>query len=568
MKKICFIFCLSILLIASNLKAQKITLNDAKLKRIEAIVRESYKDDQPGISYLIAQGDKILVQKGIGMSEMEFGIKIEPDHIFAIGSVSKQFTAIAMLKLVELGKVKLDADIKTYLPDYNAHGEKITIANLLSHTSGISSFTEMESFGDLYKVDKTKEEIRKCFEDSALLFKPNTFWSYSNSGYVLAGLIIEKVTGSDLHEFMQKNIFDVAGMKHTSFGSNTKIYGKRAYGYDANDDGKVGKATEYSWTWPLGAGDILSTTGDLYLWHKALSEGKIISKENVKLSFTDYKLTDNRTTNYGFGWAVSKLNNKTIINHGGAIGGFLSESARIEEDQIFIILLSNNTTISPSASMSKIILSVLNIPDTNPEVKNVQQNLNDFIGSYEVNFDGGRVISNSTKEKIYRYITVENDKLFIQRTGRSKIELLSYDKDAFYIKDGSQRFIFLRDKNNKVNALEVSSYPLQFGPTDVCKLTNVPLPVANTSIKVDVNILKTYIGKYELAPNFILEVTVEDDRIFCQATGQSKFEIYPTSNTNFFLKVVDAKIDFNVNADGTVKSLFLIQGRKMEAKRL
>ena len=567
MKKIYFLLSILSLLI-TNVQAQKIILTKDKLKAIEAILRESYKNEQPGISYLIAQGDKILVQKGIGMSEMEFGIKIEPDHIFAIGSVSKQFTAIAMLKLVELGKVKLDADIKTYLPDYNTHGEIITIANLLSHTSGISSFTEMESFGDLYNVDKTKEEIRKCFEDSALLFKPNTFWSYSNSGYVLAGLIIEKVSGSDLHEFMQKNIFDVAGMKHTSFGSNTKIYGKKAYGYDANNDGKVGKATEYSWTWPLGAGDILSTTGDLYLWHKALSEGKIISKENVKLAFTEYKLADGRSTHYGFGWGLNKLNDKTIVEHGGAIGGFLSETARIEEDQIYIILLSNNTTIAPSASMSKIILSVLNIPDSNPIVKSVPQNLNEFIGSYEVNFDGGRVTSNSTKEKIYRYITVENDKLFIQRTGRAKIELLSYDKDAFYIKDGSQRFVFLRDKNNKVNALEVSSYPLQFGPTDVCKLTNAPLPVANTSIKVDVNILKTYVGKYELAPSFILEVTVEDDRIFCQATGQSKFEIYPTSNTNFFLKVVDAKIDFNVDADGTVKSLFLIQGRKMEAKRL
>lgn len=557
---------LSLLII--NAQAQKITLTKDNLKKIESILKESYKDDQPGLSYLIAQGDKILAQKGIGMSEMEFGIKINPDHVFAIGSISKQFTAVAMLKLVEMGKVKLEADVKTYLPNYNTHGQNISIANLLSHTSGISSFTEMESFGDLYKVDKTKEEIRKCFEDSALLFEPNTFWSYSNSGYVLAGLIIEKVTGSDLHEFMQKNIFDVAGMKHTSFGSNTKIVGKKAYGYDPSDDGKVGKATEYSWTWPLGAGDILSTTGDLYLWHKALSEGKIISKENVKLAFNDYKLKNGRSTNYGFGWAISKFNNKTIINHGGAIGGFLSESTRIEEDQIFIILLSNNTSISPSESMSKIILSILNIQDTNPEVKNVEQNLNEFIGSYEVNFDGGRVTSNSTKEKIYRYITVENNKLFIQRTGRSKIELLSYDKDAFYIKDGSQRFVFLRDKNNKVNALEVSSYPLQFGPTDVCKLTNAPLPVTNTSIKVDVNILKKYVGKYELAPSFILDVTVEEDRIFCQATGQQKFEIFPTSNTNFFLKVVDAKIDFNVAADGKVVSLFLTQGRKMEAKRL
>jgi CubicO group peptidase (beta-lactamase class C family) len=568
MKKIYFLLSILSLLAISNINAQKISISEAKLQKIESIISESYKDDQPGISYLIAQGDKILVQKGIGMSEMEFGIKIEPDHIFAIGSVSKQFTAIAMLKLVELGKVKLDADIKTYLPNYNTHGEKITIANLLSHTSGISSFTEMESFGDLYKVDKTKEEIRKCFEDSALLFKPNTFWSYSNSGYVLAGLIIEKVTGIDLHEFMQKNIFDVAGMKHTYFGTNTKIYGKKAYGYDADENEKVGKSTEYSWTWPLGAGDILSTTGDLYLWHKALTEGKIISKENVKLAFTEYKLLDGRSTHYGFGWGLNTINNKTIVEHGGAIGGFLSETARINEDQIYVIMLSNNTTIAPSKTMANVIITLLELPDGNPAKLSNTPDYNELVGSYEVNFDGGRVTSNSTKEKIYRYITSENGKLFIQRTGRGKLELLPYDKDSYFIDGGSQRFVFLRDKKNKVFALDVQSYPLQFGPTDICKLTNAPLPVTNASIKVDAAILNTYVGRYELAPSFILEVTVEGDRIFCQATGQQKFEIYPTSNTNFFLKVVDAKIDFNVAADGKVISLFLIQGRKMEAKRL
>jgi CubicO group peptidase (beta-lactamase class C family) len=568
MKKIYVLLSFITLLCISTVYGQKVLVSKNKIKKIETILKESYANEQPGISYLIAQDNKILVQKGIGMSEMEFGIAIRPDHVFAIGSVSKQFTAVAMLKLVEMGKVSLSADVKTYLPNYNTHGKTITIANLLSHTSGISSFTEMESFSTLYKEDKTKEEIRKSFEDSALLFNPNSYWSYSNSGYVLAGLIIEKVSGVDLHEFLQKNIFDVAGMKQTYFGSNTSIYGKKAYGYDLADEGKVGKATEYSWSWPLGAGDILSTTGDLFLWHKALSEGRIISKENVTLAFSDYKLSNGISTNYGFGWAVSKLNNKTIINHGGAIGGFLSETAKIEEDGIVIILLSNNTSISPSASMSKILLALLDIKDSNPIVNTSSQNLQELVGSYEVNFDGGRVTSNSTKEKIYRYITVENDKLFIQRTGRAKVELLAYDKDAFYINNGSQRFKFLRDKNNKVMALEVISFPLQFGPSDVCKLSNAPLPSAKVIVKVDPAVLNTYVGKYELAPSFILDITVDGDRIFCQATGQNKFEIFPTSNTSFFVKVVDASIDFNVAADGKVISLFLTQGRKMEAKRL
>lgn len=566
MKKIylALALCLSFI----SLQAQKITLNTQQLSKIDSIVNASYKENLPGLSYLVAQGNQILLQKTIGMSEMEFGIKSAPDHVFAIGSVSKQFTAIAMLKLVEMGKVKLDADVKTYLSDYNTHGQKISIANLLSHTSGISSFTEMESFSSLYKEDKSKEEIRKAFEDSSLLFNPTTNWSYSNSGYVLAGLIIEKVSGMDLHEFMQKYLFDVAGMKNTYFGSNTKIYGKKAYGYDQGEkENTVNKTTEYSWTWPLGAGDILSTTGDLFLWHKALSEGKIISKENVNLAFTNYKLNDGRLANYGFGWGICKLGNKTIIEHGGAIGGFLSATARIEEDQIYIILLSNNTSVSPSDVLSNILLSVLNLPK-NPNKSTLTQNYKDLEGSYEVNYIGGRITSNSGKDKIYRYITTEDGKLYIQRTGRSKVELLPYDKDAFFMEGGAQRFVFLRDKKNKVTALDVSSYPLQLGPSDVCKKTDAPLPSSNVEIKVAAEILKKYIGTYQLAPNFLLEVTVEGTQIFCQATGQQKFEIFPKSETSFFLKVIDAKIDFNMDASGNVLSLFLTQGRKMEAKKV
>ncbi len=566
MKKIYLLLLLTSCLLTAN--AQKIKITNAHIDKINSIVKENYKSDQPGLSYLVAQGDKIILQQTIGMSEMEFNIKMEPEHIFAIGSVTKQFTAIAMLKLMEMGKVKLDVDIKTYLPKYNTHGEKITIANLLSHTSGIPSFTEMESFDKLYTINKTTDEILASFQDSSLLFKPGSNWSYSNSGYVISACIIEKVTGISFHEFMQKNIFDVAGMKNTYFGSNTKIYGKRAYGYDSETDSTVGKTTEYSWSWPFGAGDILSTTGDLFLWHKALSEGKIISKENVKLAFSAYQLSDGRSANYGYGWGIGKLNNKTIIEHGGAIGGYLSETARIEEDQIYIILLSNNTSISPGSTLSSIILTLLDLPEGNPKEIKTDVNYKEYLGSYEVNYMGARLTSNSTTEKIYRYITTENGKLFIQRSGRSKIELLPYEKDAFFIDKSSQRFKFLRDKNKKVYALEASSYPLQTGPTDICKLTDAPLPSATKEIKVPVTVLQKYIGTYELAPNFLLDVTVTDGQIFLQATGQSKIELFAKSETSFFIKVVDAKVDFNVDPNGNITSLFLTQGRKMEAKKI
>lgn len=566
-KNILIIFSLFLFGVVTPLQAQQ-TVTPAQQQKIREILKEAYPDSLPGSSMMLVQNGQVVMTETHGMANMEERIPIRPEHVFAIGSTSKQFTAVGILVLVQQGKVDLKEDITKYIPGYNTHGRHITVENLLTHTSGIRSFTEMPGFSDMITTDKSMEEIRKSFEDSTLLFEPGSMWSYSNSGFFLAAYIIEKVSGQSYADFIRENLFKPAGMDHTCFGSNTDIIMNRAQGYDAAGEHNVERTRPYSWSWPIGAGNIMSTTTDMAAWNNALLSGKIIKTELLKQAHTPFKLTNGQDTHYGYGWQINKVGNFRVIAHGGAIGGYLADAIYLPEKNIYLVSLTNTTAVSSIDQMRKCVLILLDQPTGDPAVVNTKTNLKEYEGVYEVNLLSGRVVANSGNDKIYRNVFVEDGKLYIQRSGRSKAELLSSGSDDFFIKDSPQRFHFNRDKKKKVVSIDVYNYPMAFGPVDVNKKTDLSLPVAGQEIKVPADILRKYLGVYELAPGFTLEFSLDGDRFFTQATGQDKFEVYAKSETSFFLKVVDAKIDFKMDTEGTVTGLTLTQGRKMEAKKI
>lgn len=193
---------------------------------------------------------------------------------------------------------------------------------------------------------------------------------------------------------------------------------------------------------------------------------------------------------------------------------------------------------------------------------------NDYTGSFEVNREAVRLIKNFTDEKQYRYIFIDGDSLKIQKTGGGKFTLKSYGKDKFFIEDSDIRFDFIRDNKGKITALDVYTYPINFGPHDICQKVNVTMPVEKKEISVPEEILKPYTGEYELMPGFNLKIFVENGNLFIQATGQDKYQLFPESNTKFFMKVVDAQAEFIPEADGSVNKLIFTQGQKFECKRI
>lgn len=545
------------------------TLNKETTEFIDNLLNSSYPEKNPGISVLISENEVPVYKKAYGMSDIESGSKSVPENLYAIGSMTKQFTAIGILILVNEGKVKLDDDIKKYIPDYNTHGKTITIENCLTHSSGIPSFTELKGFDKIYTKKLSKDEIIKYFQDEELLFDPGTDFSYSNSAYFLLGIVIENVSGMTYEDFIQKNILDKAGMQHSYFGNWEKKIPMFATGYESSDNNSYAKASYFDWSWPFSAGNIISSTSDLLEWNNALVNEKIIPVSLLKTAWSPYMLAGGVNSNYGYGWNVTQLNNYTIIKHGGAINGFLSDGIYIPEKKIYITALSNNSGKSPDEVTNKILLKILNINDEDPVSVNLDKSaFDEYTGAFEVNRSGGRLLKNFSGEKQYRFIVNGGDSLVMSRTGGSKFGFFPYAKDKFFLKESGKRFDYIRNSEGKITALKVYDYPVTLGPADICQKVNVELPAERKEITLTPESMKKFEGEYELQPGFILKFFVENGNLFVQPTGQKTLQMHPESENKFFLKEVDAQAEFVQDADGKVNSLIFTQGQKFECKRI
>lgn len=535
----------------------------------DSLLKSGYTADGPGMSLLISRNGKPVYKKAFGMADIDHNIPLSTENVFNIGSMSKQFTAVCILQLAELGKLNLKDDIRKYLPDYNSHGKIITIENCLNHTSGIPSFTEIKGFDSLFQKKLSVKEMTDYFSGYDLLFEPGTDFSYSNSGYYLLALIVEKISGMNFNNYIKENIFDIAGMKNSYSDVSSIEIPLKAVGYDRKSESEFQVTADYEKSWTVGAGNLMSTTGDLLKWSDALNSGKIISKQWLEKAWTPFILPSGLNTNYGYGWNITPVNKRTVIKHGGAINGFLSDADYIPEEKIYIAALSNFTGKSPDKITGKIIQKILGINDIVPaEVPLDLNSANDYTGSFEVNREAVRLLKNFTNDKQYRYIFLEGDSLKIQKSGGEKMAFKSYGKDKFFVADSDNRFDFIRDSNGKIIALDVYTYPVNIGPHDICQKVNAPLPAEKKEISVPLEILKPYEGEYELMPGFNLKIFTESGNLYIQATGQEKYQLFPESNTNFFLKVVDAQAEFIQESDGSVNKMIFTQGQKFECRRI
>lgn len=536
---------------------------------IDSIMSANYKLDEPGAAILLAIDGKPVFRKAYGLASVELNVPNKPEYLFSIGSMTKQFTAVCILQLAQDGKLVLKDDIKKYLPEYDTHGKIITLENLLSHTSGITSYTEKEDFDKKITIDHSKNEIMKYFMEDSLIFDPGTDWSYSNSGYVVLGLIVEKVSGVPLSEYMQKHLFEPAGMTNTVIGSYDHVTPNAVTGYESAGDKRYKVASYLSWTWPYAAGDIVSCVDDMQKWDEALYTDKLLKKEWREKAWKSFVLASGQETNYGFGWGLGKYNGMNVVSHGGAINGFLSDGIRIPSKHLYLVVLSNKAVKSPSEFSNLIALRAAGNPvKEHSAITLSSQHLQEYVGAFNVHRVGGRITKNTTKNKMYRYIILKNDTLFTQRTGGSKTPLIPVGTDLFMSKASRMMYKFNRDKDQKIVSLELYTEPLNYGPNELETKADVPMPAERTAISLDEKQLAPYKGKYDFGGGFIMTVTIDGNKIFTQATGQPSIEIYPETETKFFLKVVDATIEFVKDANGTVTGLVLTQGRKMEAKKI
>jgi CubicO group peptidase (beta-lactamase class C family) len=412
------------------------------IARMEQVIQAAVDKKTFMGSVLVARGNEILLNKGYGQADLEWEIPNTPTTKFRLGSMTKQFTAASILLLEERGKLRIEDPIKQHLPDVPAAWHAITIYNLLTHTSGIPNFTALPDYQKLKPFASTVEKTLEVLRDKPLDFAPGERMSYSNSGYLVLGRLIEKVSGTSYAAFVKENIFVKLGMKDSGFDSNSEIIARRAAGYSPSPTGPI-NAEFIHMTIPHAAGALYSTTEDLLRWQQGLFAGKVLSAASLQKMITPFK------ESYALGVAVRAMDGRKAVTHGGGIEGF-------------------NTILSyyPDTRITVAVLANINGPAS------------DQIGRSLGAIAHGDVVKLNTERK------------------------------------------------------------------------EIVLPPAT---------LARYVGEYEMAPKVTLTITLEGDRLMAQLTGQSKTQIYPESETAFFLKVVDAQIEF-VSEGEKVTHLVLQQG--------
>lgn len=305
-------------------------------------IDETIPDDGPGATVLLMRDGEVLFRGAAGMANIELGVPMRPDHVLRIGSITKQFTAAAILLLQDRGKLDVSDEITKYLPKFSTQGETITIAQLLAHTSGICSFTDIPGYwrGDLIRTDVSVAEMIDLFADQPLQFSPGSEFSYSNSGYVLLGAIIERVSGMTYAEFMHSEIFEPLGLLDTRYGGQ-QLVPRRAAGYEIGHDEQIHNALPISMTHPYAAGALLSTVDDLGRWNAALFDGKLLSEEAVRAMTTAAKLNDGSVTEYGCGLYVRERDGFRVFSHSGGIHGFSTSAVWLPDVRVYAVVLSN-----------------------------------------------------------------------------------------------------------------------------------------------------------------------------------------------------------------------------------
>jgi D-alanyl-D-alanine carboxypeptidase len=416
---------------------------------------EAYQKERRFIgAVFVAKGGSVLLDKGYGMADIEWDVPNGPTTKFRLGSITKQFTATAVMQLEEQGKLSVNDRACKYFDGCPEAWKQITIHQLLSHTSGIPSYTADPEFGKprFMRVPLTPVEILLLSKDKPLEFDPGTKWKYDNSGYIFLGVIIEKVSGEKYADYLRKHIFSPLGMNDSGYDDAATILKNRASGYRPAGDG-FANAEYLDMSLPYAAGSLYSTTRDMYLWDRSLYTDKLVSKASRNAMFTPVM------SNYGYGLAVAPMFNHKQIGHNGGINGFSTDLLRFPDDDAVVIVLSNNAAGNADgvarALAGTLFGEKVTLPGEQKPVSIDPKTLDRYAGSYQ---EGPMTIA----------VTNEGGHLMIQPKGQGKLEAFPSSETTFFMKVADATLTFVPGEDGKAKELRLQ----QGGGTLVAKRIN------------------------------------------------------------------------------------------------
>ncbi len=496
---------------------------------------------------LVAYDGNVILSKGYGMADREMGIPNSSNTKFFVGSITKQFTAAAVLQLMEQGKLNLDDSISAYLTDFPPSiGDIITIRHLLTHTSGLPNHTDIPEIYISREEPVTETELYAMIKSLELEFEPGEEFMYSNSGYIILGEIIERVSGMSYEAYLHRHILDPAGMHSTGYARREAAVPDRATGYTVTKDFDLILAPYVDLTLLHSAGALYSTVEDMLRWDQALCGDSILSRESREMMFTPH------SGNYGFGWFIKRDFGRKHVFHCGFLDGFNCTISCWPEDHLVIVVFSNED----EAPVHKIALSLAAMafgkPYDFPETKQPGEVdtalLAEYVGMYRVN------------DELYRVVIEEDGKLYDRIRGHNPIQLIPESRDTFFMaSDHSVRVVFSRNKEGAVDSQYVYDRTTFVPAGRLSREEVTDLWVFRTPVEVDSTTMAKYEGLYRIVPeyrnqNIDIRLRVESglDHLSAEVERHGNVQVVPSSNNSFFHRQSNFSLHFVENGDEAV----------------
>lgn len=548
MKKILGILAVWVLFMYSCSQKQTNTLSN----NYDSLLIPQFKANGPGFVALIAENGKVTYQKAYGMANIELGVPMDTSCLFRIGSITKQFTACAILRLAEEGKLSLKDEITKFIPGYPTHGFHITIEHLLSHTSGIKSYTRMKEWtNEVQRRSFKPTELINWFRDEPMDFPPGQEFRYNNSAYFILGYIIEQASGKAYADYLKNEFFFPLGLQHTFYDSTNAIFMKRATGYQ-NINGRVENADYLDMSQPYSAGALVSTTGDLNKWTEALFNGRVISQGSLVKAHTAYKLNNGKPVNYGYGWFLQNINGVPSIEHGGGINGFTSYCLYVPSKKVFVVLLANCSSVNVNDLAVKMAAIAISKPYENKAIKFPADSLIEYQGVYQ---------SADNEEAIVRF---KDNYLYGWLKGSKRLRFTPSARDKFFVEESFTSIKFIRNSNGKIDSL------ISFDRAGVIHWAKTikSLP-KEKQLNLPESILVKYVGDYQLFSSFITTIRMLKGKLYAKGTDQSEFEIFARSESVFTTEDEDIQFIFMKNSSGKVTKIKIYQADQvMEGEKI
>ncbi len=509
--------------------------------------------DSPGFTVLVARGDQLLYKGARGMASVELGVPMQPDQLLRIGSVTKQFAAAALLKQIDEGKAKLDDPVSRFLPDY-PNASKITLRQLLNHTSGVKSYTAIPGYmGNPVRRDLSTEELINEFKDLPVDFAPGERWAYNNSGYVLVGAVVEKISGQPWYQAVDKLLIKPAGISNLHYEAGDKLFKGLARGYTVNASGEVVPAGLLSMTQPHAAGALIANTEALWRWNQALHGGKLLSKSGYASMTTPEGAA--KSFKYGFGLSTVTLRDQVVLMHTGGIHGFASVLDYLPASQTTVVILRNSDNGGGADITVAQKLAAFAIGEPFADVVSVA------VPEKELRAAEG-VYGNADSQT--RTLRVVAGVLHSQRTGGGVLPLVPVGDDRFAFRDSVSELMLERNPEGKVVAVQVFNNGDRQGERWERR---ADLPPEEASLSLTAAQMDELVGDYSAA-QFSIRIFVSDKgRLMGQAPRQPAFELQARTPRRVEIPQVGAQLEFSGDA-GKAPSVTLIQaGQKLVMQR-